>query len=179
MTSDIKGTVLIASRRCSALSQKAKALITVPETWGPAATFFPWLSAQRLAQQVQPEANWAPAVPAGFPWFYLSAQKCPVPLWTLIKAAQAELSAWLSSSSTIPSAHAELLSLLCRGHSCITDLLRKFLWDKGTKHGLCITPRSITKPVTSITSEDWKKMQTSCSYKSYNLLPLHIFFKGK
>lgn len=145
MTSDSKGTVLISSRRCSALSQKAKALITVPETWGPAATFFPWLSAQRLAQQVQPEANWAPAVPAGFPWFYLRAQRCPVPLWTLIKAAQAELSAWLSSSSTISSAHTELLSLLCRGHSCITDLLRNFLWDKGTKHGLCITPRPITK----------------------------------
>lgn len=71
----------------------------------------------------------------------------PCTLWTLIKAAQAELSAWLSSSSssTISRAHTELLSLLCRGHSCITDLLRNFLWDKGTKHGLCITPRSITK----------------------------------
>lgn len=67
------------------------------------------LSAQGLAQQVQQEANWAPAAPAGLPWSHLNAQKCPVPLWTSIKAAQAELSGWLSSSTDTQSS-TELLA---------------------------------------------------------------------
>lgn len=142
MTSDSKGTVPIALRRCSALSQKAKALITVPETWGSAATLFPLLSAQRLAQQVQQEANWAPAVPAGLPWSYLNAQRCPVPLWTLIKAAQAELSVWLSSSSDTQCSH--WASHSCAEFAAALQIPSETLCKIKAPNSLCITSRSIT-----------------------------------
>lgn len=61
-----------------------------------------------------------------------------------------------SAAAPTPSAHTELLTLV-QSLQLITDIPRNFMYEKGTKHSLCITSRSVTNTITSVTSEDGKK----------------------